>query len=100
MTKTIQLKTPIQTHEGPKNHHIIREPPAQDFIEMNVLPYETRGLGSDMSLKIDFRLAAGWASRLSGLDEILIGKMGRSDFLNLVAAVNDVLADDGDAVGN
>lgn len=97
---TIHLRKPLTTHEGQTRVLKLREPVAADFIAMGKLPFKTRGSGDAMEVDVFFDLAAKWLSRLSGVDEILIGQMGRMDWLTAVGRLNEILVTDGDDEGN
>ncbi len=46
-------------------------------------------------MKINFGLAAQWISRLSDLDEIMVGNLPHIDFIAAVGKVNEILLSDG-----
>jgi len=99
-SKNFNLSRPVTTHDGQVTVLQIREPIAQDFIDLGRLPFKTSGFGQNMQIEIDFGHAALWASRLTGLDDILIGKLPRGDFLGLITAINEALVSDEEEVGN
>lgn len=98
--KTINLTKGVETHDGLKSTIDIREPTAGDYIEVNKLPFTIRGNGENAQIDIDFKLGAKWAERLTGLDEILISKMNKKDFVAIITAINEILVEDGDEPGN
>jgi len=91
----LRLSKPIQTHQGSTSTIKFRDPIGSDFVDVNKLPFEVVGVDGARTVKIDFALGAKWASRLSGIDEELLGQMNRADFFAMLAKVNDILISDG-----
>jgi hypothetical protein len=95
----ISLTTPLQTHKGMLYELNLRQPCAADYIEIGKVPFDVRGNEEDRRAVIDFKIAAQWLSRLTEIDEIIIGKLTDRDWLLCVARIN-VLLMRGGAVGN
>ena len=96
----IALKTPIQTHAGPTKVLNLREPTGADFIQLKSLPFKVKGVAPNIEIDIDFALSAKWLSALSGIDELLIGKMTRGDFITAIGSMNELLVAEGADAGN
>lgn len=100
MPKTIKLKQPIVTHEGEKTEIVLRDPVGADFIAINKMPFSVMGTGDDRMIVPDYRIAVQWITRLSGVDEILLSKLNRDDFLAVINGVGDHMSKEGDDAGN
>lgn len=97
----LKLTRPIKTHHGDQRELRLREPNAGDYIAIGRVPWEVRGDGEDRRAMVDFKIAGQWASRLTNLDDILIGQLSAPDWLALVARVNALLVSAGiENVGN
>lgn len=96
----LRLSRSMQTHQGPTSFLKFREPIAEDFIAINRLPFSVVGSAEARRVDVDFALGAKWLSRLTGIDEIIIGQMHRSDFFAAIARVNEILIQDGADPGN
>lgn len=100
MSKTIILKAPITTHDGETKQIVLRDPIGADYIAINKMPFSVIGTGDDRMIVPDYKVAVQWLTRLSGIDEILIGKLNRDDFLAAINGVADHMSREGDNPGN
>ena len=96
----ITLKRPIKTHNGTAYELRLREPVAADFIEVGRVPFDVRGDDDNRRATVDFKCVAQWGSRLTGLDEIILGQLAVDDWLMLVARINMILLNAGSDLGN
>ncbi len=88
---TLALTSPVTTHGGVVHELKLREPIAADYIALQRVPFDVRGDGDNRRSVVHFDLAAKWASRLTGHDEIVLGTLSRNDWLGLVTRVNSIL---------
>lgn len=89
--KIVALQKPIRTHQGEVRAITLRDPIAQDYIEIEQLPFEVRGTGDERRITVNFKIAAKWVARMANLDELLVGQLSAGDWQAVVAATNEKL---------
>lgn len=97
---TIELQHEITTHAGPTKQLQLRDAVASDYTEINKLPFSLTQSDAGNKVDIDFKVALRWLARLSGVDEILLSKMHRRDFMGAVGQLNEYLMAEEAAPGN
>jgi hypothetical protein len=89
--KVIALRQPITTHAGSTNKLVMREPTAMDFVEINALPFEIIMQGDQRDIKFNFKVGLQWLSRLTGVGEMELHAMGKTDFLTSLGKVANIV---------
>lgn len=100
MPKVIHLSKPLVTAAGDTRTLELRDPVAADFFELNKLPVTTVSTAEGEVRRPDFKAVAQWLSRLSGVDDILLGKMNVTDFTTCMGGLIEHLAGEVDTLGN
>lgn len=100
MPKIVPLKKPLTTHQGTVNQLEFRDPTGSDFVALNALPFGIQREGDKENARVDFKAAMAWMTRLSGHDDVILGKLDATDFMAAVAAVNQHLAGEAGDAGN
>lgn len=99
MPKTITLTKPLTTHDGERTTLVLRDPTAGDFAALNRLPFEIERKGegdaATSKLTLDFKFGLKWLAALTGVDEILLSKMNKSDFMTALGDLNAFLIEEG-----
>lgn len=96
MAKTIPLSKPLLTHDGELKELKLRELTAADIVSVKVSPFKVTVLPGTPGAAVDDRkteveqrydVLMALAARLTGIDDILLGKLKGSDFQKLTQAV-------------
>lgn len=98
MARTVLLSKPLLTHQGEITKLELRDLTARDMVEMRVSPtsvaVHTEGVGNSRvtNQKFDVRydIAMGYLTRLSGVDEIILGALPARDFDACVVALQEL----------
>lgn len=98
MPRTVPISKPLTTHKGEVTEIELRDITARDMVEMRVGPTSVsthaEGIGNArvVSQKFDIRydIAMGYLTRLSGIDEILLGSLKAADFDKCVVAIQEL----------
>lgn len=88
---TVRLTKPIKSHGGSINEITLRSPTAGDYMAIKTLPFSVKGGEADRRMDVDFEVAGRWLARLADLDEIVLGQVSGTDFLNLTALLNQLI---------
>lgn len=89
MAKTIPLSKPLKTHEGEVSKLELRDMQASDIVLARVAPYrvvETKE-GGEQHVEYRFDVVMQLASRLSGVDDLVLGALSAKDFHAVTLAV-------------
>lgn len=99
---TVTLSKPLETHSGLVKQLTFREPIAEDFIEIDDLPFDVLPGkdGEEPHVKIRYKLAAQWIARLTGLDQGIVASMSKGDWMRCIMALNTTIASDAVSPGN
>ena len=100
MPATIPLKKPLETHDGAKSSLVLRDPIGGDYVALGKLPFSVKTEGEVREMVPDFKATMAWLSRLSGIDDIILGRLSRADFLSASGVLNGHLVLEGDEMGN
>jgi hypothetical protein len=91
MAKTVPLSKPLKTHNGEVRELALRGLSASDIVEMKTSPFQVlRREGGDVELIIKYDVMMKYLSRLSGVDDLLLGAMDGNDFQVACNKVGDV----------
>jgi hypothetical protein len=98
----VPLSRPLQTHAGAITTLALREPIAEDYIEIGRVPTSVRGRAdTDQEILMDHKCMGLWAVKLAKLDAVTIGMLPARDWITLCSHVNAILIQAGiDDVGN
>jgi hypothetical protein len=91
MAKTVPLSKPLKTHDGEVRELKLRGLIASDIVAMKTSPFQViRREAGDVELIIKYDIMMQYLSRLSGVDDLLLGAMEGNDFQAACNKVGDV----------
>jgi hypothetical protein len=91
MAYTVPLSTPLKTHDGDVSQLSLRDISAADIVEMKTSPFQViRREAGDVELFIKYDVMMKYLSRLSGVDDLVLGKLKGVDFQNACNKVGDI----------
>ncbi len=88
MASTVPLSKPLLTHSGEVSELILRELTAADIVAVKQSPFKVTVLPDKTTVveqRYDVLMTLG--SRLSGVDDLVLGKLSAPDFHKLTNAV-------------
>ena len=80
MSKTVPLSKPLQTHNGEVSSLTFRDVDAQDIVTMRTPPVRFVEVNGENHAEFRYDIIMQLASRLCGVDDILLGKLKAKDF--------------------
>lgn len=81
MSKTVPLSKALKTHDGDVTKLELRDITASDIVEMKTSPYQViRRDDGEVELVVKYDVMMKYLSRLSGVDDLLLGALKASDF--------------------
>jgi hypothetical protein len=80
MTNTVSLSTPIKTHDGETSLLTFRAIAARDIVAVRVPPVKFVEAGNESHTEYRYDVVMQLASRLTGVDDILLGSLSAKDF--------------------
>ena len=96
---SVRLSRPIATHNGDIAEITLREPTFADYIEIGDVDIasgtgvdEVTGQVAGFEVRTNYRALEAWASRLSGLDRVVLGQLTAADAGKLMRAVKMAVA--------
>lgn len=91
MAKTVPLSKPLKTHDGEVRELKLRSLNASDIVSMKTSPFQViRREAGDVELIVKYDVMMQYLSRLSGIDDLLLGAMDGNDFQVCCNRVGDV----------
>ncbi|MGZ6199188.1 MAG: phage tail assembly protein [Vulcanimicrobiaceae bacterium] len=78
MATTVPLSKPLTTHDGDVSTLTLRDVTAADIVSCKVAPYKFDPNGT--TYEINYAAVMALASRLCGLDDLILGKLSAKDF--------------------
>lgn len=91
MANTVPLSKPLTTHSGEVSELTLRNLNASDIVDMKQSPFQAiRREGGDVELLVKYDLMMKYLSRLTSVDEIVLGKMSGTDFQVACNKVGDI----------
>jgi hypothetical protein len=97
MAITIPLSKPLKTHDGEVTSLTLRDFSAIDIVNGRVSPVKIV-VNEDKTQTIDIRydVAMAYLSKLTGVDDILLGALSGADFQKAVNAVIELFNSSGE----
>lgn len=93
-TVTVTLKSPLLTHSGEATTITLKEPKARSFFEHGE-PFKMRVINEGQSDRVEFdynhKVLGKFLQDMSGLDDMILGKVSASDYLLRNAATNLII---------
>jgi hypothetical protein len=89
MPITVPLSKALTTHSGDVNELVLRELNARDMVEVRQPPIKLARVGDEVTQEYRYDTIMKLASLLTGIDDLVLGKLSAKDFHNVVAAVVD-----------
>lgn len=91
MAKTVPLSKPLETHDGEVSELTLRGLTAADIVRMKKSPFDVIRLdGGEVELRVKYDMMMSYLAELSGLDEIVLGRMSGPDFQKACNVVGDI----------
>jgi hypothetical protein len=91
MAFTVPLSKPLKTHGDDISELSLRDIEAADIVSMKSSPFQViRQQSGDVELIVKYDIMMQYLSRLSGIDPILLGKLGGVDFQVACNKVGDI----------
>ena len=87
----LPLSKPLKTHDGEVKEIALRGLTAADIVEMKTSPFQVlRREGGDVELIVKYDVMMKYLSRLSGIDDLVLGAMDGQDFQVACTKVGDI----------
>ena len=91
MANTVPLSKPITTHDGETSTLTLRNLNAADIVAMKQSPFQViRREGGEIELFVKYDVMMLYLSRLTGIDDIILGKLDGQDFQAACNKVGDI----------
>jgi hypothetical protein len=91
MAKTVPLTKPLKTHDGEVMKLELRGLQANDIVAMKTSPFQViRREAGDVELIVKYDVMMQYLSRLSGVDDLILGGMDGQDFQRACSVVGDI----------
>ena len=80
MPATVPLSKPLKTHDGETSTLTFRDVEAKDIVVIRTPPVRFVEANGESHTEFRYDAIMALASRLSGIDDLLLGKLGAKDF--------------------
>jgi hypothetical protein len=90
MAHTVPLSKPLKTHDGEVSELKLRDLTASDMVEARNSPIKMARVGDEVTHEYRYDVIMKLASRLSGVDDLILGSLNPRDFHELTAKVVDL----------
>lgn len=89
MTVTVPLSKPLKSHDGEITKLTLRDMTASDIVQSRIPPFKLVESSDETEKHAEYRydIIMQLASRLSGVDDIILGGMSAKDFHAVSKAV-------------
>jgi hypothetical protein len=89
MPTTVPLSKALTTHKGDVNELVLRDLDARDMVEVRQPPIKLARVGDEVTQEYRYDVVMKLASLLTGIDDLVLGKLSAGDFHKLTGAVVD-----------